>query len=366
MRTLPAALTTHLAGDVTRITTCWKITRQDEEVFGFTAHDRDIVMGGVTFVAASGITPSPKEGQTKLAVDNLEAIGILDSEQITEEDIAAGIWDHAYVEVYLLDWASPDNTAEPIHAGRIGEVRTQRGQYSAELRGLADAYSQTIGQIYQPSCRAKFCDARCGLSASDYTVDGTLDDVSANGLVLFDAARTEPGPIGGKAISGITRAYTPTVSCMAHGFVAGQVILIAEVAGMTEINGVTVKVLAVESANTFTLYGVDTTNFSTYTSGGVATPQGDVGYFDYGVITMTSGASAGLSMEVKSYAPGTITLQLPLPFGCGAGDTYSLLAGCGKRFDEDCVARYDNAVNFRGEPHVPGMDRLIWVGGQER
>ena len=43
------------------------------------------------------------------------------------------------------------------------------------------------------------------------------------------------------------------------------------------------------------------------------------GYFDGGLITMTSGASAGQSMEVKSYAVGTITLQLPLPFGAGDG-----------------------------------------------
>jgi hypothetical protein len=366
VRTLPAALTTHLNGDVTRITTCWKITRVDAQVFGFTAHDRDIVYSGVTFVAASGITPSPKQGQTKLAVDNLEAIGILDSEQITDEDIAAGIWDHAYVEVYLLDWNNPANTAEPIHAGHIGEVRTERGKYSAELRGLADAYSQTIGQIYQPSCRAQFCDSRCGLDPADFTVTGTLDDVSANGLVLFDAARAEAGPTGGKAITGITKAVTPSVTCVGHGFAANQVVMIAGVLGMTEINGLTLKVKTVANADTFTLYGVDSTAFGNYASGGTATPQGDVGYFDGGVITMTTGASAGLSMEVKSYAPGTITLQLALPFGVGAGDAYSMIAGCGKRFDEDCVDRYDNGINFRGEPHVPGMDRLLWVGGQER
>lgn len=366
MRDLPAALDTHLAGDVTRLATCWKVTRTDAQVFGFTAHDKDLTFGGVTYVASTGITPSASQKQTKLAVDNLEALGIIDSEAITAEDMAAGIWDFARVEVYLVDWANAANTTEPIHVGRVGEVRTERGKYTAELRGLADAYSQTIGQKFQPSCRAQFCDVRCGLTAGDYTVTGTLDDVSATGLVLFDAARVEAGPTGGMAITGITKSTTPTVTCVAHGFEENQVIYIADVSGMAEINGLTLKVLAVVNANSFTLYGVDTTDFSTYTSGGTATPQGDVGTFDYGVITMTSGASSGLSMEVKSYSPGTITLQLPFPFGVGAGDTYSLIQGCGKRFDEDCVARYANGVNFRGEPHVPGMDRLLWVGGQER
>lgn len=356
----------HVAGEVQRLALCWKVTREDAAVYGFTSHDADIVMDGVTYIASSGISPTSAEAQTRLAVDNMEAMGILDSEAITAEDIAAGVWDHAEIEVYLVDWADAANTAEPIHVGRIGQVVTERGKYSAELRGLADAYSQTIGKLYQPSCRASFCDARCKLDPADHTVTGTLDDISANGLVLFDAERAEPGPAGGKAITGITKAAAPSVTCVAHGFSAGQVVTISGVVGMAEINGLTLKVAGVTNANTFTLYGVDSTDFSTYTSGGLATPQGDVGTFDGGVITMTSGASAGLSMEVKSYAPGTITLQLPLPFGAGVGDTYSLLAGCGKRFDEDCVGRYSNGINFRGEPHVPGMDRLMWVGGQER
>ena len=366
MRTLPSALTSALAEDVTRLATCWRIERQDAQTFGFTSHDCDITFGGQLYQAATGISPSSSQKQTKLAVDNLEAIGILDSAAITAEDIAAGVWDHAWVEVYLVDWANPENTAEPIHAGRIGQVRTERGKYSAELRGLADAYSQVIGKQYQPTCRASFCDARCGLDPAAHTVTGTVEDVSDNGLVIFDSARTEPGPAGGKAITGITQAATPTVTCVGHGFAADQVVYIAGVGGMVQINGRHAKVLQVLSANSFTLYGVDTSGFSAYTSGGTATPQGDVGTFDYGVMTMTSGASAGLSMEVKAYSPGTITLQLAFPKGCGVGDTYSLLAGCGKRFAEDCVARYSNGVNFRGEPHVPGMDRLIWVGGQER
>ena len=366
MRQLPVALAAHLATKTRRLARCWKVLRQDGEVFGFTAHDRDLTFGGLTYKAATGIQPTATEAQTKLAPDNMEALGILDSEAITPEDLQAGVWDFARVEVYLVDWANPANTAEPIHVGRIGQVRTERQTYTAELRGLADAYSQTIGQTYQPSCRATFCDAKCKLDPADYTVTGTIEDASADGLVLFDSARTEPGPSGGKAITGITKAAAPVITCAAHGFLVGQVLVISGVAGMLDINGRTVRVSAVNSANSFTIYGIDTTEFGTYTSGGLATPQGDVGTFDGGIITMTSGASEGLSMEVKSYAPGTITLQLPLPFGAGVGDTYSMLQGCGKRFDEDCVARYSNGVNFRGEPHVPGMDRIIWVGGQER
>ena len=54
MRDLPAALDAHIAGEALRLVRCWKVTRQDAQVFGFTSHDRNIVMDGVTgFLAGS-------------------------------------------------------------------------------------------------------------------------------------------------------------------------------------------------------------------------------------------------------------------------------------------------------------------------
>jgi hypothetical protein len=36
--------------------------------------------------------------------------------------------------------------------------------------------------------------------------------------------------------------------------------------------------------------------------------------------------------------------------------------GCDKQF-ATCVNRFKNALNFRGEPHVPGGDLLTRFGG---
>ena len=54
MKTVSAALAQHLAGDVTTLATCWKITRRDGVVLGFTDHVRDLDVDGVTYRAASG------------------------------------------------------------------------------------------------------------------------------------------------------------------------------------------------------------------------------------------------------------------------------------------------------------------------
>lgn len=81
-------------------------------------------------------------------------------------------------------------------------------------------------------------------------------------------------------------------------------------------------------------------------------------YFAYGVVRFTSGANQGLSMEVRDFSAGRFGLFLPLPYPIAIGDTYAAVAGCDKMFDT-CVRRFNNAVNFRGEPHVPGTDRLL-------
>jgi len=79
-------------------------------------------------------------------------------------------------------------------------------------------------------------------------------------------------------------------------------------------------------------------------------------HFTGGKLTFTSGQNAGLSMEVKRYMPGSIELHEPFYHPIEAGDTYSMHAGCQKRFAEDCKARFGNQVNFRGFPHLPGAD----------
>jgi uncharacterized phage protein (TIGR02218 family) len=41
-----------------------------------------------------------------------------------------------------------------------------------------------------------------------------------------------------------------------------------------------------------------------------------------------------------------------------AGATFQIFAGCDKRV-ATCRAKFANAVNFRGFPHMPGNDALI-------
>lgn len=82
------------------------------------------------------------------------------------------------------------------------------------------------------------------------------------------------------------------------------------------------------------------------------------GYFANGLITFTSGANDGFSMEVRDYAAGRFGLFLPMPNAIEVGDAYTVIAGCDKTFGA-CVSKFNNALNFRGEPHVSGTDKIL-------
>lgn len=86
------------------------------------------------------------------------------------------------------------------------------------------------------------------------------------------------------------------------------------------------------------------------------TQEGD--YFAGGIVRFTSGANTGLSMEVRDFGAGRFGLFLPLPGAIAIGDSFTASAGCDKQF-ETCIRRFNNAINFRGEPHVPGTDKLL-------
>lgn len=85
-------------------------------------------------------------------------------------------------------------------------------------------------------------------------------------------------------------------------------------------------------------------------------PQG-VGLYGFGRLRWIGGANSGLESAVRASAGDQVTLREPPPFAPEAGDLIELHEGCDRRF-ETCTARFANAANFRGEPHLPGNDLL--------
>jgi len=280
VRQIDPGLQAHLDGGVTTLAWCWRITRNDGIRLGFTDHDRDILFDSTVFEASSGLTATEMQAEIGLAVPNLEVSGALRSDRLNADDLASGLYDHAKIEIFRVNWAS-SNQRLLMRLGTIGEVKRGSTAFTVEVRGLAESLQQDRGRIYQFSCDADLGDARCGVALATPALTGT-------GTV---AAIVDP-----------------------RTFVASGLAAYLE------------------------------------------------GWFGRGLLTWTSGANSGRAIEVKRHVLGSSGFALEIwqdmPTSVSAGDGFTVTAGCDKQF-ATCRNKFDNGLNFRGCPHIPGNDFIM-------
>lgn len=176
----------HLATGTTTVARCWRVTRGDGVVLGFTDHDRDLAFEGTLFKAGAGMGGKALSQTTGLAVDNTEAAGALSDAAISEGDLLAGRFDGARVEAWLVNWADVGQRMVQFR-GSIGEVAQAGGAFRAELRGLTELLNQPQGRVYQAPCSAILGDARCGvdLTLPGYSEERVVEDVEGGRVFRF-------------------------------------------------------------------------------------------------------------------------------------------------------------------------------------
>lgn len=280
MRVISPQLEAHFGQGLTTLATCWKITRQDNTVLGFTDHDEDLTVDAVLFDTVAGFTPTTIENKSNMSVDNMDIEGQTFPSKITEADLFAGKYNYAEVEIFIVNYADLTQGKLILKRGRLGEVTLNKNLFTAEVRGLTQHLSQTIGEVYSPSCRAILGDARCkfNLAQANFTVNTTVTEVTNN--QTFKA-------------SALTQA---------------------------------------------------------------------AGWFVGGEVEWTSGNNSGVKMEIKEFDSTQVVLALPMPNSIQVSDGFKIVAGCDKT-SETCINKFSNIINFRGEPDVPGMDKLLTTAG---
>jgi uncharacterized phage protein (TIGR02218 family) len=189
-RTIGGGFNTHLQGNLLTLAICVKLTRADGTVLAFTSHDRNLVVSAVTYEAASAVSASALRQELGSGVDNLDLIGLLQSDAITETDMRAGLYDNAALLIFVVNWADLSMGSVVLLSGRIGQITITDGQYVAEMRSLSQFLQQQMGELTSPTCRVKTLgDARCapgGLFADgatvagDYTFSRSVDTVTSN------------------------------------------------------------------------------------------------------------------------------------------------------------------------------------------
>lgn len=254
---------------------CWRLERRDGVTIGLTSHDRALVVDGLTYGSAPGMTPSAILRCGEGAPDLAELRGALTSAAISEADLGAGRWDGAMLMLHLTEWTDPGALWLELARGTLGHSEQAGGSYNVALRGAGALLERPVAPTTSPTCRARLGDGDCRVDLRRY-----------------------------QQVVRVTTASGDAVTCA--GLVAER--------------------------------------------------------YPFGEIRWLQGANVVLVQMVIDQDGDTLFLAEPPHFPILPETLALVTQGCDKRL-ATCAARFANVENFRGEPHLPGMDLLTRYPG---
>ena len=450
-RTISSALKAHLQNGTATLAVLTRITRTDGAVLGFTSHDRAISFGGVDYAATDSLSASAVTGEAAASTTNMEAVGIISSDSITDEDLRAGRYNQAEILTQVVNWADLTMGAIILQRGFVGAVHSEDVQYKVEVRGLGDLLRQRIGITTSRTCRVqRLGDLQCKVSIASYTYSRTVAAVnqsvtgaSPSDVVLINvgggasgswhadeygsggsgplstshaidvSAVTNPAPqavyqsalVGNSftyTIPGLTASTLYTVRlhlCDFNSSAPGKravtvngnginyiyqydvvtnsggqyVAVVPEFVMMSDTAGNIALVFSGGSSSAGAhaiCNGIELlTTFAGSISAGysLGSDSNPTGAYAGGLATWTSGPNTGVVMEIDNHinsgGVSYISFRLPPPFTVTAGDGISVQAGCDRQ-PATCRCKFNNYINFHGEPYLPGNDVVQQVGRQ--
>ena len=91
MRDIPEDMIARIESGAATLCHAWLVRRTDGSQLGFTDHDRDVTVEGVTCRAASGWTGGAGDSAVGLGAGSAVVAGGLDDAAITDADVEAGL-----------------------------------------------------------------------------------------------------------------------------------------------------------------------------------------------------------------------------------------------------------------------------------
>jgi uncharacterized phage protein (TIGR02218 family) len=184
MKTIGASLLAHMQGATTTLTLLVKVTRADAQVFGLTGHDRPIFYPpGLTGVLYQTGAAAPELAaivrSAGVNVDNSEIEGAI-NDIVTVDDIEAGDWRAARLEIMRVNWNDLSMGHELIGVGELGQASHDNRAFKVEFMGRTHKLGRIITRHYLPTCDADLGDARCGVDIEALAINGTVSAVTDN------------------------------------------------------------------------------------------------------------------------------------------------------------------------------------------
>ena len=342
-----------IAEETVKLAELYSIEIADGTVYRYTTHQQDIIWDSGDNVYSSvqpiqrqaiGYRHTGEFDQVEIALGNIAGdlfeqvqLNVLENALMTIKRVR---WDQSYAsdEEYI------------VFIGTI-DVRFNRKVLSFSCRPYIDSLNIMVPRhLFQEPCNHRLFDPGCSLSRSAYAYAGTATGGSR--ITLVDATRgtvysatfdqgDEDLPIEiGDTVTGQTGAGTGVVINIVY---------------LTETTG---TLWYVEQGG---VQFVDTEELQNPGADAVfltAAPAEDVTYHQQGELEMTSGNSSGLRRPILSNLSDTITLMWPFVVTIDNGDDYNIYPGCDQTTDI-CLARFNNADNFRGFPYIPRFEEAM-------
>jgi uncharacterized phage protein (TIGR02218 family) len=160
---------------------CVSIIRTDGQTFAFTDHDRPMTFNGLVHSPCNSLSMSASElGAILGSVGNIDMMGIISDDLITELDLLSGKFDGATVELWLVPWQGSEIPIR-LNAGVTGNIVQGTVAFSMEaLTAGARLQQQPLLQTYTPHCRFQLGDVRCTINLVPLTVTGAVTATAVN------------------------------------------------------------------------------------------------------------------------------------------------------------------------------------------
>jgi uncharacterized phage protein (TIGR02218 family) len=163
---------------LTRLAQCWRIERTDGVIQAFTSFDKPLTVDGVTYEPANSFSASQLASDVEMSTADVEMLGGLDSDNISAADLLAGVYDHAEVELFLVDWSDLDLPRTIVRRGWIGTISQAGNAFRTELRGLGQRIQMPVIDSYSAECRVDLFSAQCGANRASFDVDAAVTSLT--------------------------------------------------------------------------------------------------------------------------------------------------------------------------------------------
>ena len=302
MKSLSASLAAHLGLDCTTTALLWKCKRTDGVILGFTDHDQPITFNDGeegSPVGSLAITYTPYEGATGSATETSSDMSVSSQELIGYLEAEAITEDDIFAGKY--DWAT---------------IAVRLVNWADLTMGALLWKSGTLGEVKmkngQFTAELRGLEFYLNTNIGDTYGSTCRNDLGDEKCQFVLAPATQTGIVASVAD---LRTFVPSADLVSPATPLLQMI------------------------------------------GGSPSSAAPSGWFAEGVVTWLTGDNAGYLMEVGSFDGTAIVLFENMPYEIQVGDTFSIVPGCNHTISV-CYSKYNNIVNFNGEPFMPGNQQI--------